>query len=100
MSLDGRLSDDMTISGVLTDQSLPFQSEGSTQTLSEVDKIYLHINHPKFSVKGGDITFNKNYGRFLKINKNMIGLKELMLVIQKKNFQFLIIKFIITILYI
>ena len=76
MSLDGKLSDDMTISGVLTDQNLPFQSEGSTQTLSEVDKIYLHVNHPKFSVKGGDITYNKNYGRFLNINKNMIGLNN------------------------
>ena len=52
MSLDGKLSDDMTISGVLTDQNLPFQSDGSTQTLSEVDKIYLHVDHPKFSVKG------------------------------------------------
>ena len=76
MSLDGKLSDEMTISGVLTDQNLPFQSEGSTQTLSEVDKIYLHVNHPKFSVKGGDITLNKNYGRFLNINKNMIGLNN------------------------
>jgi len=76
MSLDGKLSDNMTISGVLTDQNLPFQSDGSTQTLSEVDKIYLHVDHPKFSVKGGDITFNKNYGRFLNINKNMIGLNN------------------------
>ena len=76
LSLDGKLSDDMTISGVLTDQSMPFQSEGSTQTLSEIDKIYIHIEHPQFSVIGGDISFNKTYGRYLNINRNMIGINN------------------------
>ncbi len=76
LSLDGKLSDDMTISGVLTDQSIPFQSEGSTQTLSEIDKIYLHVKHPYFSVTGGDISFEKNYGKYLNINKTMIGLNN------------------------
>ncbi len=76
LSLNGKLSDDITISGVLTDQSMPFQSEGSTQTLSEIDKIYIHIEHPQFSVTGGDISFNKSYGKYLNISRNMIGINN------------------------
>ncbi len=76
ISLDGKLSDDMTIAGVLSDQSIPFQPEGSTQTLNEIDKIYIHVNHPHFSVTGGDISIEKNYGKYLNINKSMIGINN------------------------
>jgi hypothetical protein len=74
LSLDGNLSENMTISGVLTDQNLPYQSGNATQTISELDQVYIHINHPKFSILAGDILMKKKQGTLLKINKNLIGL--------------------------
>ncbi len=39
LQLQGMLSKDITVSGVLSDQSLPIQPEGTTQTLDEIDKV-------------------------------------------------------------
>ncbi|MCJ7802409.1 MAG: hypothetical protein MUP82_08655, partial [Candidatus Marinimicrobia bacterium] len=57
LQLQGKLSNDITVSGVLSDQSLPIQPEGTTQALKEIDKVYLHVSHPIFQIMAGDIDY-------------------------------------------
>lgn len=75
LQLQGRLTDDIQVSGVLADQSLPIQPEGNTQTLEEIDQVYLTVKHPTWNVTAGDINFTLNSGKFLKIDRKLVGLK-------------------------
>ncbi|MBU0529433.1 hypothetical protein KKF86_06735, partial [bacterium] len=76
LQLQGKLSNDITVSGVLSDQSLPIQPEGTTQALEEIDKVYLHVSHPVFQIMAGDIDYNLNCGKYLSVNRKLEGIKN------------------------
>ncbi len=67
LQLQGKLSNNMTVSGILSDQSLPIQPEGTTQVLDEIDKVYLHISHPVFQIMAGDIEYELNSGYIIEV---------------------------------
>ena len=71
MQINGKLSETMSISGVLTDQDIPFQPEGTTRELEELDKVYLTISHQNFTLDAGDIFYKNN-----NINRKMIGINN------------------------
>ncbi|MFQ6616891.1 MAG: hypothetical protein ACE5HZ_09050, partial [Fidelibacterota bacterium] len=74
LSLQGRVSDDMTVSGTLSDQNSPISPGGDTQTLSEIDKVYLEVNHPRARVQAGDLDMNLPIGQFLNVTRRLEGL--------------------------
>jgi hypothetical protein len=76
LQLQGKLGDEIQINGILSDQSVPIQPEGDTRSLDEIDKIYLNVSHPNFSITAGDIDFNIKSGKFFNINRKLIGLKN------------------------
>ncbi len=76
LQLQGKLSNDITVSGVLSDQSLPIQPEGTTQILDEIDKVYLHVSHTNFQIMAGDIDYELNSGKYLKVSRKLEGLKN------------------------
>lgn len=59
LQLSGKLTDDLEIVAALTDESTPIQPEGNTQTLREVEKVFIRFNSPWASGVLGD--FNLNY---------------------------------------
>ena len=76
MQIQGNLGPDLQISGVLSDQNLPIQPEGNTKTLDEIDKVYLQVNHDNFLVTAGDIDVSYSSGKFMNIDRRMIGIKN------------------------
>jgi len=76
MQIQGQLSESMQVSGVLSDESSPIQPEGNTQSLEEIDQVYLQISHPQFQMNAGDIELNYQNGKYMNINKRLIGLKN------------------------
>ncbi len=74
LSLQGQLSEDLIVSGTLTDQNSPIQPEGNTQTLDEIDKVYLEVKHPSAKIVAGDIDMNLKYGQFLNMSRRLEGL--------------------------
>ncbi len=61
MQFAGKLSDDLDIVAALTDENTPIQPEGTTQTLREVDKVFVGLKAPRYSATLGD--FNLELGR-------------------------------------
>ncbi|MCF7801248.1 MAG: hypothetical protein K9N34_04450 [Candidatus Marinimicrobia bacterium] len=55
LRLSGSLGSGMEVSGVLTDQNSPLQPLGNTQTLSELDKVYIKLESENLSSQIGDI---------------------------------------------
>jgi hypothetical protein len=60
LQLSGKLTEDLEIVAALTDEATPIQPEGNTQTLREIDKVFIKFNSPWVSGVLGD--FNLQYG--------------------------------------
>ena len=73
LNLQGKLSEDMTISGVLSDQNIPIQPEGDTHSLNEIDKVFIEVNHPLGFIKAGDIDISLRNGRYQRHDRRLEG---------------------------
>lgn len=76
MQLAGKLSQDVDIVAALTDENSPIQPEGTTQTLQEVDKVYVEFKHPSFSATLGDFNMQVNQrtgGEFGRASRKLQG---------------------------
>ena len=67
--LAGKLSENIRVSGTVTDESIPIQPDGTTATLEELDKVYLNVSHPLGELTAGDITVINKSGKY---NNNSI----------------------------
>ena len=74
MQIAGKISDQTHISGVITDESLPIQPDGSTADLDELDKVYIQIDNPSFSMIAGDIVTEEKKISINEYQRNLIGL--------------------------
>lgn len=54
MQFSGKLSSDIDIVAALTDENSPIQPEGTTQTLQELDRVYVEISNPRYGATLGD----------------------------------------------
>ncbi len=75
LQLSGRLSDDLELIAALTDENTPIQPEGNTQTLDEIDKVFIELKHHNFTGTFGDIDFIDNTSQFSRVTKKLQGFK-------------------------
>jgi hypothetical protein len=72
LQLDGRLTDHLTLTAVISDQNIPFQPEGNTQQIQQFDRVYIQLKSQKTALTVGDIVLNqKSY--FLNYYRNVQG---------------------------
>ena len=74
MQIAGKISDETFISGVVTDETLPIQPDGSTADLDELDKVFIQIDNPKFSIVAGDIETHEEHVSINTFERKLIGL--------------------------
>ena len=78
LQMEGKLTNDVNISAVITDQNIPYQPEGNTQQLQDFDKVLINLYNDKFSLGAGDIILRhqgnkKGESYFLQYYKNVQG---------------------------
>jgi hypothetical protein len=73
LQLDGKLTDDISITGSISDQNIPFQPEGNTQQLQEFDKVYVQLKSRGNFLTAGDIVMRNKPSAFLRYYKNVQG---------------------------
>ncbi|SDL28195.1 hypothetical protein SAMN05421823_10596 [Catalinimonas alkaloidigena] len=73
LQLEGQLTPDIKLTGVISDQNVPFQPEGNTQQLQEFDQVYLTLEHQKGRLTAGDIVLKNPPSAFLRYYKNVQG---------------------------
>lgn len=87
LQLDGQLTDEISLTAVISDQNVPFQPEGNTQQLQDFDKVFVQLGyknkvHPanKASLTVGDIVMRNQptndrgaMSNFLRYYKNVQG---------------------------
>lgn len=64
LQFSGDIADQVTVTGALTEESIPIQPEGNTQTLRELDRIYINVRGGKYvEATFGDFILDMNAGR-------------------------------------
>ncbi|HHS12375.1 MAG TPA: hypothetical protein ENN03_01250 [bacterium] len=58
MQVSGFIAPQVEVTASLTDQNTPIQPEGNTQTLQEIDKIFVNISTPWFQSTMGDLVLD------------------------------------------
>jgi hypothetical protein len=74
LRLSGELAPGYRISGAIADQSVPTQAYSSTQSLEELDRIYLMLENEKLNGETGDIRVRAEWGSWLRISRELMGL--------------------------
>ncbi len=76
MQLSGDLARDVRIVAALTDENTPLQPEGTTQTLREVDNVFVELNAPGYAATLGDFNFSigeHRGGEFGQLSRKLQG---------------------------
>lgn len=77
LQIQGKVSDNLYIDAVITDQNIPYQPEGNTQQIRDFDNVYIKLYNDDFDLTVGDIVLTQPFDRgyFLKYYKNVQGLQ-------------------------
>ncbi len=73
LQLEGQLTEKIRLTAAISDQNVPFQPEGNTQTLQQFDKIYLTLTGPQWNLTAGDVVLRNKPDYFLRYYKNIQG---------------------------
>jgi hypothetical protein len=76
MQLSGKLSSDLDIVAALTDENVPLQPEGTTQTLQELDKVFIELKNPRYGATLGDFVYDigeRDGGEFSRLSRKLQG---------------------------
>lgn len=74
LQISGRLTDNVDLLMVATDDNLPIQADGTTQQLQEFDRVYIQISSPRTKLVAGDFFTERPNSYFMNYNKRGQGL--------------------------
>lgn len=73
MQMSGKLSEGVDVVAALTDENTPIQPEGNTQTLQEIDKVFIELKTKNLSTTLGDFNISYDGNEFSRINRKLQG---------------------------
>jgi len=74
LQLAGKLSDNLDLLMVATDDNLPIQADGTTQQLQEFDRVFIQLTSKSSKLIGGDFFTVRPNSYFMNFNKRGQGL--------------------------
>ena len=85
IQLTGTIGDETQLSAILTDRNIPFQPDGTTQSIREFDQLIIQITHPKYSLRMGDVDVGMSGAPMHRINRRIQGVYAEQSFITKKG---------------
>jgi hypothetical protein len=73
LQIQGRVGRDVDVVAALTDQSTPIQPEGTTETISELEKVFVSVRTPRLSATLGDYTLDLAGGQYDTYSRQLTG---------------------------
>lgn len=75
LQFSGNITDDVEVLGALTDEQTPIQPEGNTQTLREIDNIFIEIRARDAAATLGKFIASNPYGGYAAYSRKLQGVK-------------------------
>jgi hypothetical protein len=75
LQLEGKLTHDVSITAVISDQNIPFQPDGNTQQIQQFDKVYVQLKSKRANLIAGDVVLKNRPSYFLKYSRNVQGVQ-------------------------
>ena len=73
LQLEGKITEDITLTATISDQQIPYQPEGNTLQLQDLDRVFMRFAHKQGSLTAGEIVLQNKDNHFLKFYKNTQG---------------------------
>jgi hypothetical protein len=73
LRLTGKVSRDVSLLAILSDQDIPFQPEGNTAELAELDRILVRLESPRAGASLGDFSLATGGFSFLDLRREVEG---------------------------
>ena len=73
VNITGEISEGLSISGVLSDENTPLEPEGVTESLEELDRIYVTVKGKNIGATFGDYKLNYNTATTPIIERDLLG---------------------------
>ena len=74
LQLEGMIAKDVRLTALLSDQSLPFQPQGNTQQIRDLDRILIRLEHKRAALSAGDVQITgPESSAFFKLFRNVQG---------------------------
>jgi hypothetical protein len=75
LQIEGKLTEDVSITAVISDQNIPFQPDGNTQQIQEFDKVYVQLKSKSVNLIAGDLVMKNRPSNFLRYYRNVQGVQ-------------------------
>jgi hypothetical protein len=75
LTVRGRVAGDVELAAQLSDQQLPFEPDGSTRELQDLDRLLLSVRAPQGEVTLGDFQLDVGPGEFARVTRQLQGVK-------------------------
>jgi hypothetical protein len=75
LTVRGRIAGDVELAATLSDRQLPFEPDGSSRELEDLDKIALSIRAPKAEATMGDFALEGIPGEFARMSRQLEGVR-------------------------
>jgi hypothetical protein len=73
LKLTGQVTRDVSLLAILSDQDIPFEPEGNTAELEEIDRILVQVKSPRAEASLGDVALTVGGLAFLDVRREMEG---------------------------
>ena len=74
LKIEGKISKNLQVKAVLSDDNLPQAYAGISQSYKEFDRIYMQLSAPKWQITGGDLILDEKENYFLKFARKTQGI--------------------------
>jgi hypothetical protein len=75
LTLRGRVAGDVDLAATLSDQRLPFEPDGSTRELEDLDRVSLSVRAPQGGATLGDFRLEGAPGEFARVTRALQGVR-------------------------
>ena len=75
LTIRGRVASDVEVAAVLSDRKLPFQPDGSSRELEDLDNVSLLVRAPKGEATMGDFFLDGLPGEFGRLSRHLQGVR-------------------------
>lgn len=85
LTLEGKLSKNVSIRANIFDTNFPLQENGYSQNITDFDRIFIELFSKNWSVRAGDVSLTNKNTYFLNYNKQVSGLQVNANITKKTN---------------